>query len=254
MTTLALGAQDSAAMVARSVRGFSRKLDSLLTSVMTPIFIMLLFVYVFGGAINIGTDYRNYVVPGVIILCAGFGAASTAVAVATDMQTGVIDRFRSLPIMSSAVLVGHVVTSVLTNLIATAIVFGVAFLTGFRTSATLLDWIGALAVVLLFIVALSWTATALGLLLKNPEAANGVTFIMLFLPYLSSAFVPPDTMPKPLQVISEHQPYTPLIETLRSLLLGTPMGNSGWLTLAWFGSILIVSVVASMRLFNRTTA
>lgn len=254
MNALALGTRESLAMTARSLRGVTRQIDSLLTSIITPILLMLLFVYVFGGAISIGTNYRNYVVPGVIILCAGFGAASTAVAVATDIQNGVIDRFRSLPITSASVLVGHVVTSAVTNLIATLIVFGVAFLTGFRTTASFLDWCGVFGVLLLFILALSWAATALGLLMKNAEAANGVTFIMLFLPYLSSAFVPTDTMPRPLQVISEHQPYTPLIETMRSLLLGTPMGNSGWLTLFWFGAILLVAVWGSIRLFNRTSA
>jgi ABC-2 type transport system permease protein len=254
MHSLSLAFNDSLAMIDRSLRGAARQLDSLLMSVVLPVFMMLLFVYVFGGALEVGTDYVNYVVPGVIVLCAGFRAASTAVAVASDMEHGVIDRFRSLPIVSSSVLVGHVAASVLTNLLATAIVIGVAFATGFRPDASAIDWILASGMLLLFILALSWVATALGLLVKNVEAANGATFFMLFLPYLSSGFVPTGTMPGPLEAISEHQPYTPLIETMRSLLLGTPLGNNGWLAVAWFGSILVAGVTASVMLFNRKSS
>ncbi|HVL22810.1 MAG TPA: ABC transporter permease [Thermomicrobiales bacterium] len=247
----ALSLSDSYAMTARSMRGVTRQIDALVTSIMLPIFLMLLFVYVFGGAISIGVDYVQYVVPGVIVLCAGFGAASTAVAVASDMQHGVIDRFRSLPIVGSSVLIGHVAASVATNLFSTAIVIGVAYLTGFRPTAGPLEWLGAIGLLVLFILALSWVATAIGLLVKNVEAANGATFFMLFLPYLSSAFVPTDTMPDALQVVTCHQPFTPMIEALRGLLLGTPIGNNAWLAIAWFGGILVVAFLAATMLFNR---
>ncbi|HWV24568.1 MAG TPA: ABC transporter permease [Thermomicrobiales bacterium] len=243
---------DSLAMTGRSLRGTSRQIDALLTSILLPVFLMLLFVYVFGGAMNVGTDYVQYVVPGVIILCAGYGAASTAVSVATDMQLGIIDRFRSLPITKASVLVGHVASSVITNLVSTALVFGVAFLLGFRPNAGFLDWLGVIGLVILFMLALSWTATAIGLSVKNAEAANGATFIMLFLPYLSSAFVPTDTMPGVLQPVAKHQPFTPMIEALRALLLGMPVGNSAWIAIAWFGGILIVSFLAASILFRRT--
>lgn len=246
-----LALNDSLAMTSRSLRGTSRQVDALLTSILLPVFLMLLFVYVFGGALNVGTAYVQYVVPGVIVLCAGFGAASTAVSVASDMQLGIIDRFRSLPITKSSVLVGHVISSTVTNLVSTTLVFGVAFLVGFRPDAGVLDWLGAIGLILLFIVALSWTATAIGLLVKNVEAANGATFIMLFLPYISSAFVPTDTMPAALRPVARHQPFTPMIEALRALLLGTPIGNNAWLAVAWFGGILIVSFLAATVLFRR---
>lgn len=245
---------DSMAMTGRSLRGTSRQVDALLTSILLPVFLMLLFVYVFGGALNVGTDYVQYVVPGVIVLCAGYGAAGTAVSVATDMQLGIIDRFRSLPIAKSSVLIGHVVSSTIINLVSTTLVFGVAFLLGFRPNAGLLDWLGIIGLVLLFILALSWTATAIGLSVKSAEAANGATFIMLFLPYISSAFVPTETMPAMLQPVARHQPFTPMIEALRALLVGTPIGNSAGLAIAWFSSILIVSFLAASILFRRTTA
>jgi ABC-2 type transport system permease protein len=251
MQTLALEFQECAAMSARSLRGVTRKLDTVLMAIVLPVFLMLLFVYVFGGALDVGAEYADYVVPGVIVLCAGFGAATTAVAVASDMENGVIDRFRTLPIMSASVLVGHVVTSVVTNVLATVIVIGVALATGFRPNATVFDWLGAAAVLLLFIVTLTWVATAIGLLVRNAEAANGATFFMLFLPYISSGFVPTETMPTPLATVADHQPFTPMIETIRGFLLGTPIGNNGWLTVLWFGGILVVTFVAATRLFYR---
>ena len=251
MYPLAWTTSDIVAMTARCLRGATRQVDSLLTSILLPVLLMLIFVYVFGGALGDGTDYVQYVVPGVIVLCAGFGAASTAVAVASDMQLGIIDRFRSLPIMSSAVLAGHVFTSVVRNLVATMIVIGVAFITGFRPNASATDWIAAAGLLVLFILALSWVAAAIGLLVKTAEAANGATFLMLFLPYLSSAFVRTNTMPKPLELVSRHQPFTPMIEALRGLLLGTAIGNSAWIAVAWFGSILVIAFLIATRLFQR---
>jgi len=212
---------------------------------------MLLFVYVFGGAINTGTDYANYVVPGIILLCAGFGAATTAVSVAEDMTTGVIDRFRSLPIASSAVLTGHVVASMVRNLLSTLIVVLLAIAAGFRPEASVLGLLGAVGMIMLFILALSWVAVVVGLLAKSAEAASGFTFFILFLPYLSSAFVPTDTMPSVLQGIAEHQPVTPMIETIRGLLLGAGVGDNAWLAAAWFGGIAVAAFTASVALYRR---
>ena len=254
MHTLAMGLNDSLAMIDRSVRGAIRQVDALLMSIVLPVFLMLLFVYVFGGAMSVGTEYVNYVVPGVILLCAGFGAASTAVAVASDMERGVIDRFRSLSIVRGSVLVGHVAASTLINLVATAIVIGVATIAGFRPEAGIVDWLLASGLVVLFIASLSWVATAIGLLVKNVEAANGATFFMLFLPYVSSGFVPTETMPGPLQAVAAHQPYTPMIESLRGLLLGTPVGNDAWTAVLWFGAILALGMAWSIRLFDRQSA
>lgn len=251
-TTWSLG--DSISMSSRSLRILSRQIDTLLITILLPVFLMLLFVYVFGGAMDVGTDYVQYVVPGIIVLCAGYGAAGTGVSVASDMQSGVIDRFRSLPIVSSSVLIGHVVASLTSNVVSTTLVFVAAFVTGFRTDASPLDWLGVAGLLVLFVLAVSWTATAVGLAVRNVEAASGASFIMLFLPYLSSAFVPTDTMPSALQAIARHQPFTHLIEALRTLLLGSDPGNSVWLAIAWFGGILVVAFIAATQRFQRMTS
>jgi ABC-2 type transport system permease protein len=219
-----------------------------------PIMLMLLFVYLFGGAIQTGTRYVTYVVPGVLLLCAGFGAASTAVSVSHDLTGGIVDRFRSLDVGGAAILAGHVAASVVRNLAATVLVFGVAFLIGFRPSAGPLDWLAAAGVLLLYVLAISWLSAAVGVLARSPEAAGGFTFLMAFLPYPSSAFVPIDTMPTWIHGIAENQPVTPAIESIRGLLLGTPVGNSPWLAAAWCGGILVASVALSGVLFRRRTA
>src|SRR5262245_34507957 len=178
----------------------------------------------------------------------------TAVGVATDMLNGVIDRFRSLPIHSSAVLTGHVVASVVRNMFSTVLVIGVAYLLGFRPPASGLDWLAAGGVLLLFIVAMSWVFVCVGLLARTIDAASGYTFGALFLPYLSSAFVPTATMPSWLRFVSDHQPITPVIETVRGLLMGTPIGNSAWLALAWFVPLLVLAYAFAAFLFRRRTA
>jgi ABC-2 type transport system permease protein len=244
---------DSLTMVGRSLRLTMRTPDAMLTSLMLPVILMLLFVYLFGGAIQTGTRYVTYVVPGVLLLSAGFGAATTAVSVSQDMTGGIIDRFRSLDVAGAAILAGHVATSVARNLASTVLVFGVAFLIGFRPDAQPLDWLAAGGVLLAFMLAVSWLSAAVGLLARSPEAAGGFTFLMAFVPYPSSAFVPIDTMPTWLHGFAEHQPVTPVIETLRGLLLGTPVGNSPWLALAWCGAILVGSVALAGVLFRRRT-
>jgi ABC-2 type transport system permease protein len=241
-------------MATRCLRLTRRNLDALLTSLLLPIMLMLLFVYLFGGAINTGTRYVTYVVPGVLLLCAGFGAAITAVSVSQDMTGGIIDRFRSMDVGGAAVLAGHVTASVARNTASTVLVLGVAFLIGFRPSAGPQDWLGAAGVLLLFILAISWLSAAVGLLAKSPEAAGGFTFLVMFLPYPSSAFVPIDTMPTWIHGFADNQPATAVIETIRGLLLGTPVGTSPWLALVWCGGILVASVAISGVLFRRRTA
>jgi ABC-2 type transport system permease protein len=241
-------------MVGRSVRLSARNLDALLTSLMLPIILMLLFVYLFGGAIDTGTRYVTYVVPGVILLCAGFGASTTAVSVSLDMKNGIIDRFRAMDVRGAAVLAGHVAASVARNLASTLLVLGVAIAIGFRPNASPLDWLAAAGVLLLFILAISWLSAAFGLLAKSPEAAAGFTFLVMFLPYPSSAFVPIDTMPSWLHGFARHQPTTPVIETLRGLLVGTPVGSSAWPAVAWCGGITLVSVALAAFLFRSRTA
>jgi ABC-2 type transport system permease protein len=240
-------------MIDRAVRMSRRNVDALITSLMLPVMLMLVFVYLFGGAINTGTKYVTYVVPGVLLLCAGFGSSLTAVTVCYDMTGGIIDRFRSMDVGGAALIAGHVVASTVRNLASTVLVFGVAFLIGFRPSAGPLDWLAALGVLLLFILALSWFSAAIGLLAKTPDAAGAYTFMVMFLPYASSAFVPIDTMPSWLHGFARNQPITPIIETMRGLLLDLPVGSNPAQAVAWCGGIIAVSVVLSAVLFRLRT-
>lgn len=253
MTTLTRSAQDSATMLGRNLRHTVRSPDTMIMTIALPIMILLMFVYVFGGAMNVGGPYIDYIVPGIILLCAGFGSATTAVAVSTDLTDGIIDRFRTMAISRSSVLTGHVVESVLRNLVTTTIVILVAVALGFRPSTDPLRWLGAYGIIALFVLALSWLAAALGLLARNPEAANGFTFVFMFLPYVSSAFVPPQSMPSWLHWFAENQPVTPVTETMRGLLLGTPIGDSALLAVGWCAGIAAVGYIAAGVLFRRRT-
>ncbi|MCD1573145.1 ABC transporter permease [Agromyces mediolanus] len=237
--------------VTRSLLQELRDPEALLMAVVLPVMLMLMFTFIFGQAIDPSGGYVDYVVPGIILLCAGFGASSTAVSVSRDMTTGIIERFRTMPLRSGAVLTGHVIVSVIRNLLATAVVIGVALLVGFRPSATALDWLAMFGVVALYILAITYLFAAIGLAASSPEAANGYGFILLFLPYVSSAFVPVATMPDWLRPIAEHQPITPVIETIRSFLVGTPLGDSGWIALAWCLGIVLVAAVWGAWLFRR---
>ncbi|WP_258308392.1 ABC transporter permease [Streptomyces sp. NWU339] len=244
---------DALIMTGRSLRLSRRNVDALITSLALPVMILLIFVYFFGGAIDTGTQYVTYVVPGVLLLCAGFGSANTAMAVAEDLKGGIIDRFRSLDIGGTPILTSHVLASAARNLLATVLVLCLAFAIGFRPSATPSGWLAATAVLLIYILALSWFSAAIGLFVKSPEAAGGFTFFVSFLPYPSSAFVPTGTMPGWLQGFAAHQPVTKVIEALRGLLLGQPVGATPWVALAWCAGILVVSVGASGVLFRRRT-
>ncbi|MFD5751039.1 ABC transporter permease [Streptomyces sp. NPDC127033] len=241
-------------MAGRGLRLSRRNTDAVITSMMLPVMLMLVFVYFFGGAINTGTEYVTYVVPGVLILCAGSGSAGTAVSVSEDMKGGIIDRFRSLDVGGAPILAGHVAASVVRNLISTALVLGVALLIGFRPSAGPAAALAAAGILIVFITAMSWLSAAVGLLAKSPEAASGFTFFALFLPYPSSAFVPIETMPSWLHGFADHQPVTPVIESLRGLLLGLPVGSAPWVALAWSAGILAVALGLSGVLFRARTS
>ncbi|MET7764698.1 ABC transporter permease [Streptomyces sp. NPDC005393] len=249
-----LRALTSTVLTGRAIRLSRRNLDAVLTAMLLPIMLMLVFVYFFGGAIDTGTEYVTYVVPGAMLLCAGFGSANTAVTVTHDMAGGIIDRFRSLDIGGTPIVTGHVAASVLRNTVATAMVFGVAFLIGCRPDASPLDWVAVEGILLMYILAISWLSACFGVIARSPEAAGGFTFVMMFLPYPSSAFVPIDTMPGRLHGFAEHQPVTPIIEALRALLLDRPVGDSAWQALAWCGGILAVAVALSGALFRSRTA
>jgi len=237
--------------VRRSLTHSLRDGESLLMAILLPVMLMVLFTFVFGGAIDPTGGYVDYVVPGIILLCAGFGAASTAVYVANDMKLGIIDRFRTMPLRSSAVLTGHVVASLVRNLLATGVVIGVALLLGFRPTAGVWGWLGAIGLIALYILTITYLFAAIGLAAGSPEAASGYGFIILFVPYLSSAFVPVETMPEWLQWIAENQPVTPIIETIRGLLMGTPLDTQPWWALFWCGLILAVSFAWGAWLFRR---
>lgn len=245
------GATAEVVFVGRSLRHSLRDGESLLMAILLPVMLMLMFTWVFGGAIDPSGAYVDYVVPGIILTCAGFGASSTAVYVANDMRTGIIDRFRTMPLRASAVLTGHVVASLLRNLVATAIVIGVGVLVGFRPTAAFGGWVAMGALIALYILAITYLFAAIGLAAGSPEGANGYGFILLFLPYLSSAFVPVASMPDWLQPIAEHQPITPIVETIRGLLSGTPLHAEPWWAIAWCLVILAVAVAWGAWLFRR---
>ncbi len=241
----------NAVFIGRSIRLSLRNVEALIMAVMLPVMLMLLFTYVFGGALDPGGNYVNYVVPGIILLCAGFGSSSTAVDVSMDMTSGIIDRFRTMPIHSMGVVTGHVAASLARNLLATAIVIGVACLVGFRPTAGPAEWLAALGVIVLFILAFTWLFAAIGLVAGSPSAASGYGFALLFLPYLSSAFVQTETMPGWLQGVANHQPITPVIETIRGLLTGTPIGDQAWLAVGWCALLIVGSVVWCSISFKR---
>jgi ABC-2 type transport system permease protein len=237
--------------VGRSFRHSVRDVEALLMAIMLPTMLMLMFTFIFGNAIDPSGGYVDYVVPGIILLCAGFGASSTAISVSRDMTTGIIDRFRTMPLRSGAVLSGHVVASLVRNLVATGVVILVALLVGFRPDATPLGWLAAFGLVALYILTITYLFAAIGLAASSPEAASGFGFILLFLPYVSSAFVPVETMPEWLQWVAEYQPITPIIETIRGFLMDTPVDDTVWWALGWCLAILLVSIGWGGLLFRR---
>jgi ABC-2 type transport system permease protein len=237
-------------MAERSLRLSLRNVDALIAALALPVMLMLFFVYLLGGAIQTGTEYITYVVPGVLLLCAGFGASLTAVTVSKDMNEGIIDRFRSMDVSGAAILAGHVVASLSRNLVSTVLVLGVAVTIGFRPEAEPWEWLAAAGVLVAFIVALSWLSAAVGLIARSPEAANAFTFFVIFLPYPSSAFVPIDTMPGWIQGFAERQPVTSVAESLRSLLLDMPVGSDAAVALTWSGALLVASLALCSLIFR----
>jgi ABC-2 type transport system permease protein len=255
---------DTGVMIARSLRRSVRDPEAFITALALPVILMLLFVYVFGGAFNAGVKaggagYVNYVVPGLIVLCAGFGAGTTAVAVATDMSSGIVDRFRSMPIAAWSVLAGQIVASLARNLLATALVIAVGLGVGWRPVGGPAQWLGAIAMIVGFILAMSWLAACFGLVVGSPEAATGATFALMFIPYLSTAFVPASTMTRVLRPIAANQPFTPVIETMRGLWMGhtstgATVGHEAWLAAVYCAAILVIAVTAASWLFRHRTA
>lgn len=244
----------SAVFVGRATRHSLRDIESMLMAVLLPVMLMLMFTYVFGGAIAPDGGYLDYVVPGIVLTCAGFGAASTAVGVAQDMTTGTINRLRTMPVPSATLLVGHVVASLARNLLATGVVLLVAVIIGFRPDAGPLHWVGAVGLLALYILTITAVFAMLGLVAHSPESANGYGFVLLFLPYVSSAFVPVSTMPGWLQGFAAHQPITPVIEATRALFGGTWSGSDTVLAIAWCVGIITVAAALTVRFFPRRVA
>src|SRR3984885_1995155 len=253
--TSAAPAGGAVVLTARCLRLSRRHVDALLTALLLPVLLMVLFVELFGGAIHTGTStsYATYVVPGVLLLCAGFSSGLTAVAVCQDVTGGCVDRLRSMNVGGAALVAGHVAASVVRNLASGVLVVAVALALGFHPHAGALEWLEAVGVLLAFILAISWLSGAVGFLARSPEAANGFTSMIMFLPYASSAFVPVDTMPTWLRGFAGHQPIPPITQTLRGLLLGTPVDSNAWVALAWCAGILVASIAASGVLFARRT-
>lgn len=250
---VAAAMSDTAVMVGRSLRHSVRNIDALMIGILLPVMTMLLITTVFGGGMeSTGMDYVDYVLPGVMLLCAGYGASWTAISVTSDMTEGIVDRFRTMDVMPSSVLTGHVVASVLRNLVSTTLVVLTALAIGFRPSASPSQWLAAIALLALFIATFSWVSAVVGLVARTVESASSFGFFLLFMPYLSSAFVPVETLPGWLQPVAEHQPFTPITETLRGLLLGTPIEGQGWAAVAWCLGILTSALVAAALLWRRT--
>lgn len=244
---------DSWQMAKRSIRHITRSFDQVLSLILFPIMFMLLNRYVLGGAINTGdVTYANYLFAGIFVQTQAFGANYTTINLAVDLKEGIVDRFRSLPMASGSLLFGHVTADLVRNIISGIIIVAVGFLVGFRPNADLTDWLLVAGLALLFTLAISWLSAILGLFVKTLEAAQWIGFVLIFpLTFISSAFVPTDTMPSALQAFAENQPITHVINAMRSLLVGTPMGNSGWLSVIWCVGIIVVSVPLAIWLFKR---
>lgn len=246
---------DSVVMTGRVLRYTTRSIDTIITVVAMPIMFMLLFVYVFGGAIHTGSiRYVDYIVPGVILMCIASGVAYTAFRLNNDITKGIFGRFHSMPIAKSSILAGHVLTSVIFNAVSVALILAFALVIGFRPGAGIAAWLEIVGILLLCTLALTSIAVMFGLLAKNAEGASAWSYVLLVLLFISSGFVPTDTMPRGLQVFAENQPMTPIIEAVRALMLGHRAGRSALLAVLWCIGILIVSYLVAMRIYGRKSA
>jgi ABC-2 type transport system permease protein len=243
---------DTSVLTGRSLRHITRSLDTIITTTIMPIAFMLLFVYVLGGAIKTGTDsYVTYQLPGILLITIATGISYTAFRLFMDMQGGIFERFQSMPIARSSTLWAHVLTSLVANVISLVVVVMVAVIMGFRTSASVLEWLGVGGILLLFTLALTWLAVIAGLTAKSVDGASAFSYPLIFLPFLSSAFVPTDTMPGPVRAFAENQPVTSIVDTIRNLLTQQPVGTDVWIALGWCISILIVAYFVAMAIYRR---
>ncbi len=246
---------DMGIMLGRSMRHIFRSMDTIITVTITPIAMMLLFVYVFGGAIQTETDnYVNYLLPGILLIAIASGISYTAYRLFLDMKSGIFERFHSMPIARSSALWGHVLTSLVSNAISIVVIILVALIMGFRSSAGILSWLAIAGILALFTLALTWIAAIAGLSANSVDGAGAFSYPLIFLPFISSAFVPTETMPTVVRVFAEHQPVTSIVDAIRSLLAQQPVGSDIWVALAWCLGILIVAYIFAMRIYKRKAA
>src|SRR6187455_2106973 len=243
---------DTAVLTGRSLRHILRSPDTIITTAVTPVAIMILFVFVFGGAIDTGTySSVDYMLPGILLITIASGIAYTAYRLFLDLQGGIFERFQSMPIARSSALWAHVLTSVVANGISIVIVVGVAFIMGFRTGAGVLAWLAVAGILILFTLALTWLAVIAGLSAKTVDGASAFSYPLIFLPFISSAFVPTDTMPAPVAWFAENQPVTSIVNTIRALFAGEPVGGDIWIALAWLVGILVVAYGFAIAIYRR---
>jgi ABC-2 type transport system permease protein len=244
--------EDTSILLGRSMRHITRSMDTIITTAITPIALLLLFVFVFGGAISTGTEnYVNYLLPGILLIAIASGIAYTAARLFSDLQTGIFERFHSMPIARASALWAHVVTSLVANGVTLVLIVLVAFGIGFRTSAGLLDWLAVAGILALFTLALTWVAVIPGLTAKTVDGAAAFSYPLIFLPFISSAFVPTDTMPGPVRAFAENQPVTSIVNTIQDLFAGRPVDNDIWIALAWCVGILVIAFAAAMIIYRR---
>jgi len=242
---------DMGVMLGRSMRHIFRSMDTIVTVCITPIAMMLLFVYVFGGAIQTGTDnYVNYLLPGILLIAIASGISYTAYRLFLDKQRGIFERFHTMPISRSTLLWGHVLTSLVSNAISVLVIILVALVMGFRSPAGILSWLAVAGILALFTLALTWVAAIAGLTAKTVDGASAFSYPIIFLPFISSAFVPTDSMPSVVRAFAENQPVTSIVEAIRALLSGQPVGNDIWVALAWCVGILLAAYFIAMRVYK----
>ena len=243
---------DTALLTGRSLRHITRSPDTIITTTIMPIAFMLMFVYVFGGSIKSGSEhYVNYLLPGILLITIASSISYTAFRLFLDMKSGIFERFNSMPIARSSVLWAHVLTSLVANLISLVVVVLVALVMGFRSSAGLLSWLAVAGILVLFILALTWLAVIPGLTAKTIDGASAFSYPLIFLPFISSAFVPTETMPGPVRWFAENQPVTSIVNAIRALLTEQPIGSDIWVALGWCVGILVVAYVFAMITYRR---
>jgi len=243
---------DMGVMLGRSMRHIFRSMDTIITVCLTPIAMMLLFVYVLGGAIQTGTgNYVNYLLPGILLMAIASGIAYTAYRLFLDMQSGIFERFHSMPIARSSALWGHVLTSLVSNAISVVIIILVALVMGFHSPAGILAWLAVAGILALFTLALTWIAAIAGLSATSVDGAGAFAYPLIFLPFISSAFVPTASMPPVVRAFAENQPVTAIVDAIRSLLAAQPVGNDIWIALAWCAGIMFVAYVFAMRAYKK---